>query len=346
MGRIDSPISPVPDRVLFMGSDPIALPLLDWLWMQSEPVLSCIVSQPDRPRGRGRKLQPNAISSWALERGVELLRPEKPDASFGGFLRDRQIDLVLVMAYGHILKQELLGVPPRGFVNFHASLLPRLRGASPIETAIATGETQTGVSLMRIVRRMDAGAVMDCERVAVALGETGATLRQKLAEACVPLLQRSLPKLLSGDATFVEQNECEATWCRKLQKDDGALDFSAPALELCNRINGLTPWPGCFIEFEGVRIKVQSARAIASENARPGLVCGVDSSGLAIGTGDGMLQIRELQRPGGRMLPAQAFVRGFEIRSGMRLESTEMPPLVSDRPWISPTRLIPMKYPG
>ncbi|MGE9294216.1 MAG: methionyl-tRNA formyltransferase, partial [Puniceicoccales bacterium] len=249
-------------KIVFMGSDAIALPLLDWLHAHSAShgaALVAVYSQPDRPKGRGKKLSPNPVSAWALDKGIALFRPEKPTSEDAAWLREQGIDLALVMAYGHILRKSLLAVPPRGFVNFHASLLPKFRGASPVESSVATGEAETGVTLMEITPPMDEGPACDVERVAIEPSDTGGSMREKLAAACPALIARNLTALLDGSATFIEQDHASATYCRKLVKADGALDFLASAKTLVARINGLDPWPGCFADHGETRLKLRGA---------------------------------------------------------------------------------------
>lgn len=323
-------------KIVFMGADPIALPLLEWLQQHLaafDARLEAVFSQPDRPSGRGKKRQPNAISAWALQHGLTLFRPEKPDASTRDWLQQAGIDLVLVMAYGHMLRRSLLEVPPRGFINFHASLLPRLRGASPVESAVATGESESGVSLMRITAQMDAGAVCDRERVPIEHFETGGSLRKKLASACPALLERQLGALLNGTAVFAEQDASAATYCRKLEKADGALDFEQPARELAARINGLDPWPGCFCLHHGTRLKVRRASFQPHAEAVPGTVHGLSEGMLPVATGEGTLLVGMLQRPGGKMLPAEDFLRGYPLAEGSRLEGRPCRELVAPRPF-------------
>ncbi|MEO0796075.1 MAG: methionyl-tRNA formyltransferase [Verrucomicrobiota bacterium] len=322
-------------NLVFFGSDPISLPLLDWLREYSGQGyrLVGVVSQPDRPKGRGKKLAPNEISAWALANDIELHRPEKPGPELEAWLREQRVELALVMAYGHILKKSLLAIPPLGFVNFHASLLPSYRGASPIESAIANGETETGVSLMRIIPKMDAGAVCDVEKVAVAPNDSGGSVREKLADACVPLLSRGLPSLLNRSATFTEQDEAAVSYCRKLVKTDGELDFEASAKVLAARVNGLFPWPGCYLDYDGVRIKVKDASCETGHGA-PGEVLSSDRNGLVIACGEGALRVHELQRPGGKMLPADDFFRGFSIAPGTFVQGGELSNLVSKTPFL------------
>jgi len=321
-------------NLVFFGSDPIALPMLEWLRLNGGEAfaLAGVVSQPDRPKGRGKKLTPNAIAQWALDHGVELRRPEKPGSDLEAWLCEKDVALALVMAYGHILKRSLLNTPPRGMVNFHASILPQYRGASPVETAIANGESESGVSLMRIAPKMDAGPVCDVEKVSIEPHETGGSLRGKLSAACAPLVARALPRILAGTAEFVEQDESAATYCRKLTKADGELDFEASARVLANRINGLYPWPGAVCECQGERLKLGGANPESGHGA-PGEVLSASRDGLVVACGQEAIRIHELQRPGGKMLPAREFLRGFAIEEGTFLTGGELTALVSNQPF-------------
>jgi methionyl-tRNA formyltransferase len=342
----------VPLRIVFLGSDAIALPLLAWIAgeVAATAELVAVFTQPDRPMGRGQKVQPNAIKSWALSRGLPVLQPEKLTPEIREELDRFRADLVLVMAYGHILRDDFIATPRLGMLNLHTSVLPKYRGASPIQTAIAAGDCETGVTLMRIVRRLDAGPIADVERVPIDSLDTALEVEAKLSVACVPLLRRTLPLLAAGELPLTSQDETSATYCRKLQKEDGVLDFSAPATVLAARINGLFPWPACATDINGERVKVGladvAADAPASEHgdvsgekpsgtaapARPpGEVLGFDIHGLLVATGEGVLRLRRLQRPGGRMLAAAEFLRGFPIVAGTKLASYPMPPLVSVR---------------
>lgn len=321
-------------RIAFLGSDAIALPMLQWLRNEGARLceLALIYAQPDRRQGRGKKLQPNPVAAFAREQGIPLYQPEKPGPEDAARLHNEGITLALVMAYGHILKQDLLDAPTFGCLNFHASVLPKLRGASPIETAVATGESETGVSLMRIIRRMDAGAVAAVERVPISPATTGGSLRQALATACVPLLSQNLPAALSGSLQFTEQDEAAATYCRKLEKADGALDFQAPATVLAARINGLDPWPGCYAEHHEQRLKLRQAFALpGNASAPPGTVLDIKAEGIRLACGQGTLQVAQWQRPGGKMLPAQDFARGYQLAVGEQLTSTPMPALLKSQ---------------
>jgi methionyl-tRNA formyltransferase len=267
-----------PLRLVFLGSDPIALPLLDWLAGEGSAVARVVAvwTQPDRPVGRGQKVTENEIKRWALARGLPVQQPEKITEEWRQWLASNQPDLALVMAYGHILRDDFIATPRLGTLNLHTSLLPKYRGASPIQTAIASSERETGVTLMRIERRLDAGPLADAERVAIGRGETAQDVEGKLAAACVPLLARVLAKLRDGRLSFQTQDERGASYCRRLSKDDGALDFSAPASELAARINGLFPWPACSVVIHGRPIELGLADFV--EGMAPvGTVAGADA---------------------------------------------------------------------
>jgi methionyl-tRNA formyltransferase len=329
-------------KLVFMGSDAIALPALNWLTGEGSSVAQIVgvFTQPDRAAGRGQQVQANLIKLWALERGLPVLQPEKIGATEREQLAGLKPDLVLVMAYGHILRQEVIDTPRLGTLNLHTSVLPAYRGASPIQTALTCGETETGVTLMRMVFRLDAGPIAEAERVAIGPLDTAGELEAKLAQACVPLLARCLPTIAEGTQTFTAQDETRATYCRRLDKSDGALDFTAPATVLAARVNGLMPWPGCTVSINGQTVKLGLADVSSLLDYKPagaGVVIGTDADGLLVGTGQGTLRLRLLQRPGGRMLPAAEFLRGFPVATGTVVPSGPMLPLVARQPFQRPT---------
>ncbi len=324
-------------RAVFMGSDAIALPMLEWLAWKGAPQvqLVAVYTQPDRPAGRGQKVQPNAIKHWAQACGLPLLQPEKLREVELAQFRGLRPDVALVMAYGQILRPDFIDTPRLGALNFHASILPAYRGASPIQTAIANGERETGVSLMRIVPALDAGPVADVERVSIASHDTTTEVEAKLAQACIPLLHRNLPALTTGRLLFREQDAAAATHCRRLEKSDGTLDFGRPAAELAARVNGLMPWPGTGVTLNGATVKFGLAEVVSSEgsSSEPGTVLGADAVGLRVATGQGTLRVLRMQRPGGKMLSTGEFLRGFPLPAGTKLPSMPMPPLVSREPF-------------
>ena len=324
----------IPLNLVFLGSDPIALPLLDWLAGEGSRLakIQAVFTQPDRAVGRGQKVTANAIKVWALAEGLPVYQPEKLTDDVRAQLSALGADVALVMPYGQILRDEFIATPRLCTLNLHTSLLPKYRGASPIQTAIANGERETGVSLMRIVRQLDAGPVAAVERVTIDPLDTAEEIESKLAAVCVPLMARCLPDLDAGTLEFAPQDEGAVTFCRRLEKADGGVDFARPAEELAARINGLFPWPACAVSLNGQEVKLGLADALPGTGA-PGEVVGADADGLLVGTARGLLRLRRLQRPGGKLLLAAEFLRGFTVPTGTRLESRPMAPLVSATPF-------------
>jgi methionyl-tRNA formyltransferase len=339
-------------KIVFMGSDAIALPALNWLVGSTDAghgggggEVVAVFTQPDRPVGRGQKVQVNAIKHWAQGRWLPVYQPEKFGPAEKEQLAALQPDIVLVMAYGHILRQDVIDTPRLGTLNLHTSILPKYRGASPIQTATASGDRETGVSLMKLVWQLDAGPVADAERVPIDPLDTAAEVEAKLSKACVPLLARCLPAIEAGRQVFTAQDGAAATYCRRLDKSDGVLDFFAPARVLAARINGLNPWPGCSVEIGGQLVKLGLAEVAPHQDSNhappdalsaPGSILGHDPEGLLVATGQGVLKVRKLQRPGGKLLPAAEFLRGFPLAPGTKLPSRPMPALVSGAPFPRP----------
>ena len=262
-------------------------------------------------------MRSNPVKEWAIENGIKILDPEKPLEPEVTWLRQEGVVLAMVMAYGHILSSALLDAPVAGTFNLHGSLLPAYRGASPVETALAQGEKETGATLMRVVSRMDAGPIVDTEITLIAPDDDGPRLREKLSVSCVPLLRRNLPALLAGEATETPQDEKAATYCRKLRKADGVLDFYAPAAVLARRVSAFRGWPGSWFDVQGVRVKVGSVKIVEScGDTVPGQVFLPSSREVVIATPEGALSLLELQRPGGRMMPTAEFLSGFPFAEG------------------------------
>jgi len=327
---------PEPLRLVFMGSDAVAIPVLDWLAGDGGSVarLVGVVTGPDRPSGRGQAVRPNSVKAWAAGRPLAVVQPERLDAAVLSELTALRPDVALVAAFGHILRDEFIAVARLGTLNLHASLLPRYRGASPVQAAISSGDRETGMTLMRIVRELDAGPLGGVERIAISPLDTAREVEARLAAAAVPLVARSLPILGRGELEFRAQDGALASYCRRLDKSDGVLDFSAPAHVLSARINALSPWPSVSVPVRGTPVKVGLADSVAGgSGAFPGAVVGSDEQGLLVSTGSGVLRMRRLQRPGGRMLDAPEFLRGFPIAAGTVLPSQPMPALVSASPF-------------
>lgn len=313
-------------KIAFMASDAIALKPIEFLHRAHE--LVCVVSNPDKPKGRGKKLSPNDVAQWALDNGVKLLRPEKkPTDADVARLRELGAELIVVMAYGCILKDNVLKYGKYPCLNLHASLLPELRGASPIETAIALGKKRTGVSLMAISPAMDEGDVADTEEVEISDSDTAKTLREKISAASAELLRRDLPLLERGELRWVEQESSRATYARKLSKADMFLDFAKPADVLLNRIRAFGA--GIFTcGNDAVKIFDVSAESPEREFSDFGRVLSADSEGLKIACSRGVLVARTLQKPCSKILSARDFFAGYVIEKNSILQSAENSPLL------------------
>lgn len=317
-----------------MGADAIALPMLGELTSHfRDSVEICgVFTQPDKRSGRGMKLQCGEIKKWAIDQSIPLFQPVKIGPENLNWLRSNECKLILVMAYGHILRQDLLDIPALETLNFHSSLLPAYRGPSPIEAAIASGEEKSGVTLMSIIPALDAGPILESEEVSIGHTDTSISVREKISLATVSLLKSSLPDILAGRAKFKPQDSSQASFTRLLIKDDSNLDFKAPARDLFNRIRAMQPWPGSSFKFKGIRIKVGRAQCLErTAEGSPGEVIGDYEGDLLVATGRGVLQLQELQRPGGRMLDVQKFLHGFPIPPQSMLKGGSMPPLSSPR---------------
>jgi len=317
-------------KIVYFGSDAICLPGLAYLFEQTSGLctIAAVVSQPDRRQGRGKKIQQNPVAEYASAKGLPLMQPEKPDAALAEWLRAQPVALAFVMAYGHFLPKAVREAPTHGMLNFHGSILPAYRGASPVESAIAMGESQTGVCLIQVAKEMDAGAVAASERVCIENTDTSPLVRAKIGQAVVPLLRGSLAASLRGELRFEPQDASRATFCRKISKEDGALDFAQPAVVIEARLRAFTPWPGGYFDHGAIRIKV--GRCSVAESAGgvpPGTVLAVGET-VDVATGECVLRMHELQRPGGRMLAVPDFIRGYPIQVGEQLPSVAAVPLV------------------
>ncbi|MEX0323384.1 MAG: methionyl-tRNA formyltransferase [Puniceicoccaceae bacterium] len=324
-------------KIAFMGSDAIALPMLKHLREEQAAAveIDCVFTQPDRRSGRGMKLRMNAIKEWAIEEGIDVFQPKKCGADEATLLSDRGIELVLVMAYGQILPKVMLAAPPKGTLNMHASVLPRLRGASPIHTAVAIGLEETGVSLMQIVPKMDAGPVADVQKVSIDPDDKTSQVWDKLAAACIPLIDRNLSRIVSGELEFIEQDDGQVTYCRIIDKSDNHLDFNQPASELYNRIRAFQPWPGTTFLHRDIELKILEAEVDQlPKHGQPNGSVGLDADGkLSIYCGEDRLRLLKLQRPGGKPLETEVFLRGYPISDGELLQSREMRPLEGPVPF-------------
>jgi len=324
----------MPRRLVLLGSDEIALPAFAAARALPDVEIVAVYSQPDRPGGRGQEVRPNPVAAWARAEGLKLLQPEKLEAADAAQLAAFGADLGVVMAYGQLLKEDFLAATRLGFVNFHGSLLPALRGATPVEGALALGLAETGVSLQQVVRRLDAGPIHAAAKAAIRSGEGRAALRARLGVVAGELAAAALPSVLAGTSVAVPQDETKVTYARRLARTDAPLDFRQPAVVLRQRILAVEGWPGSTFEHRAALIKVGAATADeVSVAAAPGVVLAADRAGVKVACGTGSLMLTQLQRPGGRMLPAGEFLAGYPLAVGELLASAEMPAFVADRPF-------------
>lgn len=295
------------EKIVFMGSPDFALHTLQALH-ESHPVVG-VVTQPDRAAGRGRELRPPPVKTLALELGIPLIQPEKlsePEALEQ--LRDWAPDAIVVAAFGQILKQDVLDLPEFGCINVHASLLPRWRGAAPINAAILNGDEETGVTIMKMDAGLDTGPILSQRSVRIQPVETAGSLFETLSTLGADLLLETLPKYFAGEIKPRPQPEEGATYASMLKKEDGLLDFSRPAKELERKVRAFNPWPGTYFKWDGNLLKVHRA-SIGMGRMREG-ERGVYLGLPAVGTSENMLVLGKVQPAGKKPMPGKAFLAG------------------------------------
>ena len=291
-----------------MGSPDFSVPSLRVL-AEYYPVVG-VVTQPDREAGRGRKLVSPPVKTLALHLGLPLIQPERlRSAESMEQLRRWSPDVIVVAAFGQILRQEVLDLPRYGCVNVHASLLPRWRGAAPINAAILAGDTETGVTIMKMDAGVDSGPMLAQRAIPIAPEDTAGTMLEKLAQLGADLLIGTLPDYLSGKIQPQAQDDSRATHAPMLKKEDGWLDFTRPAEELARRVQAFNPWPGAFFEWEGGLLKVRRARVSADKSPGSGMRLIVEGR-PAVGTSEGILILEEVQPAGKNPMPGKAFLAG------------------------------------
>ncbi len=310
-------------RVIFMGSAELSCSSLRALIQSPEFHVVAVVTQPDRPKGRELKLQPSPAKALALQTGLPVLQPERArDDAFAGALRDLRPDLIAVAAYGQILPPSILDLPRFGCLNVHTSLLPRYRGAAPIQWAILNGDAETGVTIMKMDPGLDTGDILTQARTPIHPEDTSETLHHRLARMGGELLVRTIPDYVAGGISPRPQPAEGATYAPKIKKQDGHLDWTQPAPAIWNRVRGLVPWPGAFSFLPGQPrphlLKLWQAEVVDCSGS-PGEVLQADKAGIVIGCGSSALRILVLQREGGRRLTAQEFLAGHPLLPGQKL---------------------------
>ena len=335
-------------KILFMGTAELSCASLQALADDKKFHVAAVVTQPDKPKGRDLKLQPSPVKALALKLGLPVLQParareEKCVAEF----RELKPDLIVVVAYGQILPPAILDLPPHGCLNVHTSLLPKYRGAAPIQWAIANGDTETGVTIMKMDAGLDTGPVVSQRRTAILPSDDSATLHDRLAQLGAELLVQTIPDYLAGKIQPVAQPVEGANYAAKIKKEDGRIDWSQPAQTIWNRLRAFTPWPGAFTFLAGARtarpreaethkqpahvpvpgdvvpppqlLKIWQAEPV-EKSGGAGEILSADKTGIIVGCGQNALRILELQREGGRRMNAAEFLAGHALKTGEKLE--------------------------
>jgi methionyl-tRNA formyltransferase len=307
-------------RIVFMGTPELAAVTLRRLIATPGFELAAVVTQPDQPKGRGLKLTPSAVKEVALQTNLPVLQPQRArEENFIQQLAALKPELIAVAAYGQILPKAILDLPRFGCLNVHTSLLPKYRGAAPIQTAILNGDSETGVTIMKMDVGLDTGDILTQERTPIEPSDNSQTLHDRLANLGADLLARTIPPYISGDIQPRPQPAEGATYAAKIKKQDGEIDWTQPARVIWNRIRALVPWPGAFTHLPAqphpLLLKIWDAQPF-DRSGEPGRILQADKSGIAIACGNGALIISLLQREGGRRLTAGEFLAGHSLKVG------------------------------
>ncbi|NLJ89512.1 MAG: methionyl-tRNA formyltransferase [Clostridiales bacterium] len=313
-------------NIIFMGTPDLAATVFEKL-IESDHNILAAVTQPDRPVGRGKKIKYSPVKELALEHNIPVLQPIKArEEDFIKELENYNPDLIVVAAYGQILPESILNLPKYGCINVHTSLLPKYRGASPIQWAIMNGDEKTGVTIMHMEASLDTGDIIIQEEVIIDKKETAATLHDKLAICGGNLLLEAIKLLEEGRAPRIKQDDSKATYVKTIDKSEGSIDFSEPAQVIERKIRGLNPWPSAYTFLKGQNLKVWEAQVLREDEARlsskeaiPGQIIDVSDKGLIVKTGDGYLNLLEIQLAGKKRMKVADFLRGNKVEVGTEL---------------------------
>ena len=298
-------------RVVFMGTPDFSVPALEKIASEHEVV--AVVTQKDKPKGRGQSVAYTPVKESALKLNIPVLQPDKvKEDSFVEELRALNPDVIVVIAFGQILSKEILDMPKYGCVNVHASLLPKYRGAAPIQWAVIDGEEKSGVCTMKMDEGLDTGDIIDEEEVELDPKETGGSLFDKLATLGGELILKTLQNLEFGDAQFIKQDDSKSTYAKKMTKDLGHIDFTKDAVSIERLIRGLNPWPSAFTYLDGKVMKIWDADVVEA-GGEPGTVISEDKDSFVIATGEKALKVNELQLEGKKRMKASDFLNGRSI---------------------------------
>ena len=304
-------------RVIFMGTPDFAVGALEEIIKAGHEVV-LVVTQPDKPKGRGKAMQYTPVKECALAHGFEVFQPVKvKEPENIEVLSKHQPDIIIVAAFGQIVPKSILDMPKYGCINIHASLLPKYRGAAPIQWAVINGEDVTGVTIMRMNEGIDTGDMIAKKTVRLAEDETGGSLFDKLAQVGAQLCVETMDIIEAGKAEYIPQNNEEATHTSMIRKELGLIDWNKSAVEIERLIRGLNPWPSAYTNLSGKTFKIWKAKVVSEENTyEPGCICRIDKAGMYVQTGKGILLLTEVQMEGKKRMDADAFLRGYQIEEG------------------------------
>ncbi|MEJ5173336.1 MAG: methionyl-tRNA formyltransferase [Hydrogenothermaceae bacterium] len=310
-------------RVVFWGTPEFAVESLRAL-VDSKHEVVAVITQPDKPKGRGQKLQPTPVKEFALSKGIPVYQPErlKDNGQIRDILKNLNPDISVVVAYGKIIPEDIIEIPKFKTINVHASLLPQYRGAAPIQRSIMDGHNKTGVCIMEIVRELDAGDVYECREVNIEKEDDIITLHDKLAKEGANLLLKVLDDIEKGVAEKTPQNHSKATYAKPIEKEEGKIDWNLPAENIFNKVRALKVWPKAFAIFRGEIVKIIDTQVVKCENSNnPGeIVKADDKIGIVVATGKDCLLIKSIQFPNSKVISSQDAIRGYKIKEGERFE--------------------------
>ncbi len=301
-------------RIIFAGTPDFAVPALQML-ISSEHEICAVYTQPDRPSGRGKKLKPGPVKQLAVDAGLPVFQPETlKDSQQIQQIRSFDADLLVVAAYGMILSQEVLDIPMLGSINIHGSLLPRWRGAAPIQRAIIAGDKETGITIMKMARKLDAGDMLHKEKCEIGNQETASQLHDKMAQLGAIGLAKTLPLIEAGTVIAEPQDESLVTYAEKLHKSEAQIDWTRPAQELARKVRGLNAWPVAQTILNGQVLRVWQAQSRdAGVQLTPGEVLTNKEKVFDVATGKGVLRLLEIQLPGGKRMSARSFLNAHDV---------------------------------
>jgi methionyl-tRNA formyltransferase len=308
-------------KLLFMGTPDFAATILERI-LQTEHEVIGVVTQPDKEKGRKKEISVPPVKEMALKHNLTVFQPNKvKDGQFLQTLSELAPEVIVVAAFGQILPKALLDIPIKGCINVHASLLPKYRGAAPIQYSILDGEEETGITIMHMDVGIDTGDIILQKRLPIAPEETGGSLFDKMAELGKELLVEALQKIENKTAERIPQDNESATYVKMISKEMGRIDFTQPAIKIERLIRGLNPWPSAYTYLDGKTLKIWKAGVKETEtSAVPGEVINVNKDSIDVMTGDGALEIKELQLEGKKRMTADAFLRGYPIQQGKKFD--------------------------